>query len=44
MKNNVTTSWSFTVLSSQGFLFAISAEGKKPATISYYEGNFRRFM
>lgn len=28
----------------QGFIFSLQVEGKVPSTISYYQGNFRRFL
>jgi hypothetical protein len=28
----------------QGFIFSITAEGKAPATVHYYQGNLRIFF
>lgn len=28
----------------QGFIFSLQAEGKAPSTVSYYQGNLRRFL
>jgi len=28
----------------QGFIYSLTAEGKSPATVYYYQGNLRRFL